>query len=139
MTAPDGWTETSGILQTSGSVVLAADGTGVITLDPDHANQRWEVTNVDVSTNQPGTATTIPVVTIALDTVTVATLASYNQRGSTWSGNQDQWAGGTIDVGPCNYLSICFAPVPGQPGAAAALAGVIAKARISGTKYTRRA
>lgn len=137
MQVPDSWTETPGILQTSGSVTLAADGTGVITFDPDNANQRWEVTNIDVSTNQAGTATTIPVVTIALDTVAVATLASYNQQGSTWSGNQDQWSGGTIDVGPCNFLSICFAPVPGASGTP--LAGVVAKARVRGTKYTRRA
>lgn len=136
MPAPDGWIEISAQLAKSGSVTLAADGTGVITLDPDNANQRWEVTNIDVSTNQAGTATTIPVVTIALDTVTVATLASYNQRGSSWSGNQDQWSGGVIDVGPCNYLSICFGPVPGTSGAA--LAGVVAKARITGTKFTRR-
>lgn len=136
MQVPQHWVETAAMLTKSGSVVLAADGTGVIILDPDNANQRWEVTNVDVSTNQPGTATTIPMVTIALDTVTLATLASYNQRGSSWSGNQDQWSGGTIDVGPCNYLSICFSPVTGASGAP--LAGVIAKARITGTKYTRR-
>lgn len=139
MPAPDGWVEVSGQLRKSGSVILGADGTGVVMFDPDNANQRWEVTNVDVSTNQAGTATTIPVVTIALDTVDVAVLASYNQQGSTWSGNQDQWAGGTIDVGSCNFLSICFSPVPGQPGAAAALAGVQATARIRGTKFTRRA
>lgn len=136
MQVPGNWVETVSMLRKSGSVVLAADGTGVITLDPENANQRWEVTNVIVSTNQPGTATTIPMVTIALDTVTVATLASYNQEGSTWSGNQDQWSGGTIDVGPCNYLSICFAPVPGASGTP--LAGVLAQARIRGTKYTRR-
>lgn len=124
------------MLTKSGSVVLDASGNGVIIFDPDNANQRWEVTNVDVSTNQPGTATTIPVVTIAVDTVTVETLASYNQRGSTWSGNQDQWSGGTIDVGSCNWLAVCFSPVPGASGAP--LAGVLAKARITGTKYTRR-
>lgn len=137
MPAPDGWVEISALLAKAGQVKLAADGTGVITFDPDNANQRWEVTNVDVSTDQPGTATTVPVVTISLDTVTVATLASYNQRGSTWSGNQDQWSGGVIDVGPCNFLSICFSPVPGTSGTP--LAGVLAKARITGTKYTRRA
>lgn len=135
--APDGWVEVSALLRKSGSVVLGSDGTGVISFDPDNANQRWEVTNVIVSTDQPGTATTIPVVTLALDTVDFATLASYNQQGSTWSGNQDQWAGGIIDVGPCNFFSIVFSPVPGTSGAP--LAGVIASARIRGTKYTRRA
>lgn len=136
MQPPDHWQETAGILTKAGQVTLDASGNGVIIFDPDNANQRWEVTNIDVSTNQNGTATTVPMVTIALDTVDLATLASQNQRGSTWSGNQDQWSGGTIDVGPCNFLSICFSPVPGASGAP--LAGVLAKARIVGTKYTRR-
>jgi hypothetical protein len=133
---PDSWVETAVDLRASGQVVLDSAGQGVITFDTDSANQRWEVTNVVVSTNQPATNTVIPVASIALNAPDANTVAAYNQRGSTWSANQDQWSGGTIDVSPCDYLSIVFTPPPGTAGAP--LAGVVASAVVTGTKYTRR-
>jgi hypothetical protein len=136
MPAPDGWVERSTPLRASGTTTLDATGNGVVIFDPDHANQRWEITSVVVSTNQSGTATTVPVVNLALNTDHVALMASYNARGATWSGNQDTWSGGTIDVGACDSFSVVFSPVPGKSGTA--LAGVIAKATVTGTKFTRR-
>lgn len=137
MPAPDGWVERSAPLRASGTVTLDATGNGVIIFDPDHANQRWEVTSVVVSTNQAGTATTVPVVNLATNTDSFALMASYNAKGASWSGNQDTWSGDTIDVGSCDSFSVVFSPVPGTSGAA--LSGVIAKATVTGTKYTRRA
>jgi hypothetical protein len=130
------WQETAYNLRTSGSVVLDSTGAGVIMFDTDSANTRWEVDNVVVSTNQAATATTIPVVNLALNTVTYAGLTDDNKRGATYSGNQDQWSGGIIDVGHCDYLSVVFSPPPGASGAP--LSGVLAKAVVTGTKYTRR-
>lgn len=135
MTTPS-ITETQGQLKKSGTVTLDANGNGTLTFDPDNARQRWEVTSVIVSTNQAANATVVPVATVALNTADIAVLSDGNNRGASWSGNQDSFAG-KIDVGPCDFLTVGFAPAPGQSGTP--LAGVIAKAVVTGTKYTRRA
>lgn len=130
--------EVEGLLKKSGSVKLDTNGNGVLTFDPDNANQRWEVTSVVNFTNQAATATVIPVATIAINSVTFATMSAGNQRGATWSGNQDVFRGLT-DVGPADFLTISFSPPPGATGAQiATLAGVIASAVVTGSKYTRR-
>ena len=128
--------ETTGILRKTGQVKLDANGNGVLTFDPDNARQRWEVTSVVVTTDQAATATTIPVVTLAINTTALSTMSAGNQHGATWSGNQDTFQG-NLPVGPCDYLSILFSPAPGASGTP--LAGVIAAAVVGGTKYTRRA
>jgi len=130
-------TEITGELKKTGQVTLDATGNGVLIFDPDHANQRWEVTSVVVTTNQPANATVIPVATTALNTVHMDTMSPGNQRGASWSGNQDVFVG-LLNVSACDFLSILFSPPPGQAGAAAALAGVVATAVVTGTKYTRR-
>lgn len=132
MTAP---VETPGILKKSGQVTLDANGMGTLTFDPDNGNQRWVISSVVVSTNQSATATTVPVATLALNTLSLGTMSAGNQRGATWSGNNDTFAG-AMDVGPGDYVSVLFSPPPGKSGAA--LAGVIASAVVTGTKYTRR-
>jgi hypothetical protein len=137
MQVPSTWVETPTGLSTQGSVTMDSTGQGTIYFTPNSANQRWEVTSVVVQTNQAATSTTIPVVNIALNTVSYQTMALNNQRGATWSGNQDTWTGGTIDVGPCDYLSVVFSPPQGASGAP--LVGVLAQAVLTGTKYTRRA
>jgi hypothetical protein len=129
-------TEVSGQLHASGSVTLNAAGNGVVSFTPDSARQRWEVTSVVVSTNQAANATVVPVATVALNTSDISVLSAGNNRGQSWSGNQDTFAGLT-DVGPCDNLTIGFSPAPGQSGPA--LAGVIASVVVTGTKYTRRA
>lgn len=128
-------TEITSALKKSGQVTLNAQGLGVLTFDPDHANQRWEVDFVVVSTNQSATATTVPVVTLAMNTVTFGTLSAGNQQGATWNGNQETFSG-RWDVGPCDFLSVLFSPPAGA--APDGLPGVIGSAVVTGTKYTRR-
>lgn len=105
-------TEAAGQLRASGTVILDESGNGVISLSPDNARQRWEVTSVVVSTNQAAAATVVPVATVALNTSDIATLSDGNNRGQSWSGNQDTFAGKT-DIGPCDNLSVGFSAPPG--------------------------
>lgn len=136
MPARDG--ELEGLLTRSGQITLNTSGQGVLTFDPDNANQRWEVESVVVATNQNATATVIPVATVAINTQTQGTLSAGLQRGSSWSGNQDTFHG-MIHVGPCDYLTILFSPPAGATAPQiATLSGVIASAVITGSKYTRR-
>lgn len=132
---PSHWTEVQSQLKKSGSVTLNSSGNGTLTFDPDSAHQRWVVTSVVVTDNQPATATVIPIATVALNSASITTMSPGNQRGTTWSGNQDTFTG-EMDVGPCDFLSIIFGPPPG--GSGASLSGVIATAVITGVKYTRR-
>lgn len=135
-TPPDHWTEQVGQLRKTGQVTLNSAGKGVLTFDPDNARQRWEVTQVVVTTNQASTATTVPVATIARNTVDLSTMSPGNQGSATWSGNQDTWTGEEL-IGPCDWLAVLFTPPPGQSGTP--LAGVICTAIVTGTKFTRRA
>lgn len=134
MPARDG--ELVGDLKKSGTVTLNASGQGVLNFSTDNSNQRWEVTAVMVSTNQPGTATTVPVATLALNTPVIGTASPGNQRGSSWSGNSDTFAQGILPVGPMDTLNVLWAPPNGVSGAP--LSGVLATAVVTGTKYTRR-
>lgn len=127
--------EVASQLRKSGAVTLNAAGNGVITFDPDNARQRWEVTAIVVTTNQAAAATVVPVATAALNTADITVLSPGNNRGQSWSGNQDTFSG-KVDVGPCDFLTVAFSPAPGQSGSA--IAGVICQAVITGTKYTRR-
>lgn len=127
--------EVSGELKKSQQVTLNANGDGVITFDPDHANQRWEVTSVVVKTNQSATAVVIPVATLAINAVTLVTMSPGNQRGASWSGINDVFAG-LLNIGPCDFLSVIFSAPPGQSGTP--LSGVIATAVVTGTKYSKR-
>lgn len=138
-TPPVHWTETASQLRRSGQVTLDANGLGTLTFDPDSANQRWVLDSVVVTTNQGATSTVIPTCTVGLNSTVLSQLSAGNNWGTTWSGNNDTF-GGPIDVGPCDFISLMFAPPPGStPAQLAALAGVIASANISGTKFTRRA
>lgn len=135
MSTPVGWVETAALLKKSGTVTLDANGQGVINFDPDSARQRWEVSGVVGTTDQSATATVVPFVTLALNTVTLGTMSPGNQRGTSWNGNQFSFSG-RMDVGPCDFMSVIFAPPTGTSGAS--LAGVHASVVITGTKYTRR-
>jgi hypothetical protein len=132
---PDHWTETQAQLKKSGSVTLNAQGKGAITFDPDSARQRWVVSMIQVKTNQAFNAGTVPTVDVALNSNDVTTMSDGNQRGSTWSGNQDTWTG-EIDVGSADFLSVIFGPPTGQAGTS--MAGVICTAIVTGVKYNRR-
>jgi hypothetical protein len=134
MTTP-ATSEIASQLKVSGSVTLNASGNGVITFSSDHANQRWVISRVVVATNQAATATTIPYATLGLNTTAMSTMSAGNNLGVTASGNQDVFSG-QLDIGPVDFLAVLFAPPPGQSGAP--LAGVIASAVLTGTKYSRR-
>lgn len=131
-----GITELEGQLRKSGSVTLDASGNGVVIFDPDNAWQRWVITEVVVSTNQSSTATLVPLVTLALNTVAQSTMSAGNARGQSWNGNQETFTG-QQPVGPCDFFSVIFSAPQGQSGTG--LAGVICSAVLTGSKYTRRA
>lgn len=127
--------EIESLLKASKQTTLDANGNGVLTFDPDNANQRWEVEYVVCSTNQSAAATVVPVVTLADRTVSLATMSPGAQRGASWNGNQVTFTG-SVPVGPCDYLSVIFAPPAGTSGAS--LSGVIVTAVVTGRKFTRR-
>ena len=127
--------ELRGLLKKSGQVTFDATGNGVLIFSPEHANQRWEVDSVVVSTNQAATATTVPFVELALNTVSASSKSEGNSQGTTWNGNSETFSG-RIDVGECDFLAVLFTPPPGTSGTP--LAGVIGSARLDGTKITRR-
>jgi hypothetical protein len=131
-------TEAEGQLHQAGQVKLDSSGNGVLTFDPSNARQRWVVKTVVVSTSQAATATVVPVATVCKNTAVVSQLSQGNNRGQSWSGNQDVFAG-EIDISPADYLSVLFSPPPGATGGQiAALSGVVCYATVAGTKYTRR-
>lgn len=135
---PANWVETASALRTSAQGTLNAAGIATLSFTPESANQRWVVSRIVVNTNQLAVATTYPYVTLALNTSDITQLSQGNQRGTSFSGNTDAYAG-AVDVGPCDFLSLLFFPPPGSsPAQIAALAGVMANAVLIGTKYTRR-
>ena len=137
-TPPPNWTETQSILKQSGQVILDSNGNGVLNFDPPNARTRWVVESVVVSTNQAATATTVPVATLAKNTVSFSTMSQGNNYGQTWSGNQDVF-NGDMDIGPCDFMAVLFTPPPGAtPTQITTLAGTIAYAQVSGVSYQRR-
>jgi hypothetical protein len=130
--------EIPGQLRYAAQVKLDATGNGVMTFDPASARERWEVTSVVVSTSQAANATVVPVATVGKNTLIASQLSQGNNRGSSWSGNQDVFSG-QIDISPADYLSVIFSPPPGATNTQiAALAGVICYATVTGTRYVRR-
>jgi hypothetical protein len=127
--------EIAGRLTKSGQVTLNSAGIGVLTFDPDNAHQRWEIEQVVVKTNQAATAANVPFVQLAVNTTDPTTMSDGNMRGRSWNGNSETFTG-TEHIGPADYFSVMFMPAAGASGAP--LAGVIASAVITGTKYTRR-
>ena len=132
---PDHWTETESQLKKNQSVTLNASGLGTIIFEPDNARQRWVISSVVVATNQSAAATVVPVATLAINTTSFATMSQGNQRGASWSGNQDTFAG-SLELGATDFLTVLFTPPPGTSGST--LSGVIASAIVTGSKFTRR-
>jgi len=135
-TPPAHWTEIATQLRKSAQVTLDGSGKGSVTFSTDHANQRWVVTTVTVGTNQDAAATLVPYCTGALNTTDITQMSPGNQFGTTWDGNNDTFTG-PFDLDPVSFYSVLWYPPPGQDGSS--LAGVIASAVVTGTKYTRRA
>lgn len=135
---PDSWTEVEHQLRQSGQVTLDSTGNGVLFFSPAGAHHRWVVRSVVVQTNQTANATTVPVAQLALNTTAISTMSQGNNKGASWSGNQDIFQG-EMDVGPCDFLTVLFTPPPGSSAAQiAVLAGVIGSAVISGQRFVRR-
>jgi hypothetical protein len=135
---PPAWTEVASQLRTSGNAKLNAAGTGAVSFSPDDANQRWVITSVVASTNQAVAAQVVPQCTLALNTTDISQLSQGNNRGTSWTGNNDTFTG-AVDVGPVDFVSLLFYPPPGSsPAQIAALSGVIAYVVVTGTKFTRR-
>lgn len=122
-------TETVSALKKSAQVTLDANGDGILTWDPDNASQRWVISAVTVSTNQASGSTPVPVAVIALNAADPAAVSAGNVRATTPNGNLDTLWGRSIEVGPCDFLSVAF--TGGVPGS-------MASAVITGTKHTRR-
>ena len=130
--------ETTGQLRSAGTTILNPAGQGTVYFSPGSANERWEVTYVGVSTNQPQATTITPIATLALNSNDTATMSQANARGSSWSGNQDAFTG-LVHVGACDFLSVLFYPPPGAtPAQITQLAGVVASVVLTGTRYTKR-
>lgn len=115
--------EVESILKKTGQVTLDSNGNGTIIFDPDSANQRWEIHNVVVSTNQSSTTTPYPTAEIFIGSPT----SPGNSKGATWTGNQDTFSG---DV-PMNAAEEMFVVFTGG------VVGSVAFARVTGFKYTR--
>lgn len=132
---PDHWTEIQGQLYKSGQVTLNSAGKGYISFDPENARQRWEVTQVVVTTSQSSTATLVPVATIGKNVTDLSTASPGLLGSATWSGNQDTWQGEML-IGSGDFLAVLFSPPAGQSGTP--LAGVVCTAVVTGVKFTRR-
>lgn len=130
--------EVSALLRTSGNATIGADGSAVIDFNTDNAWQRWEVEHVHVETNQSATATTVPYASVALNSPVFATMSRGNVKGTSFSGNSDEFQG-KVDVTSGDTFDVVFFPPPGStPAQIASLVGVICSCTITGTKYTRR-
>lgn len=77
------------ILGTSGSVVLDADGYGVVTLAPE-SFRTWTVTTINVTTSQGPTEVPVPQCSVYLGSIGGVTVAQ------TWMGNQSTATGNTV-------------------------------------------
>lgn len=104
------------------SVTLDGSGNGAVTFTVRHANQRWLIGFITVSTNQPSTQAPYPTATI-YEGPQQAGMAD----GATWTGNQDVFRGRFVmDV--CTDLTVAFT---------GGVAGSVATVVIEGTNELR--
>jgi hypothetical protein len=142
--------EIAGLLRLSGSAVMGA-GQAVISFDPPNARQRWEVTGAIISTDQPATATAVPVAAVVLNAADRVPVSQGGKRSHSWDGNMVTLPL-RVQAGPADSVAVVFT----DPGAASAESGVyldtytatypgtamdgtVCYATITGTRYTRRA
>lgn len=93
------------------SVTLDGSGNGSVQFSVRHANQRWLIGFVTVSTNQPNTQAPYPTATI-YEGPQQAGMAD----GATWTGNQDSFRGRFV-MDACTDLTVAF--TGGVPGSVA--------------------
>lgn len=110
------------ILDTSGSVVLNASGTGTVTLTP-QSFQTWTVNQINVRTTQTTTQTPVPQCTVYL-----GALGDGNIICQTWMGNRATASGNPVLVQPSQPLIVVW-----ENG----ISGTTATVSINGTMAMR--
>lgn len=104
------------------SVTLDGSGNGSVTFNVRHANQRWLIGFITVSTNQSPNVAPYPTATI-YEGPQQAGMAD----GATWTGNQDVFRGRFV-MDACTDLTVAFA---------GGIAGTVATVVIEGTNELR--
>ena len=104
------------------SVTLDGSGNGAVTFTVRHANQRWIIHYIGVSTSQAPTTAPYPTATV-YEGPQQAGMAD----GATWTGNQDTFTGRFV-MDACTDLTVAF-----TGGVAASVATVV----IEGTNELR--
>ena len=115
------WTEV-GEVRRRQSVTLDGSGAGSVTFDVRHANQRWLIGFITVSTNQAPTQSPYPTATV-YEGPQQAGMAD----GATWTGNQDVFRGRFV-MDACTDLTVAFS---------GGIAGTVATVVIEGTNELR--
>lgn len=98
-------------LDVQGSVVLNASGLGVVTLAPD-AFRTWNVTSINVRTDQGVTTTPVPQCTVYLGDRSPGQIVAQ-----TWMGNRASAGGSPLWVQPSQQLIVEW--TNGVPGSRA--------------------
>lgn len=98
------------ILDEQGSVVLDADGYGLITLQPE-SFRTWTVTTINVRTDQDVTEVPVPQCTVYLGAIGPGSIVAQ-----TWMGNRSTATGSTL-VQPSTQLLVEW--TNGVPGSTA--------------------
>lgn len=115
------WTEV-GEIRRRLSVTLDGSGNGAVTFNVRHANQRWRIEYVTVSTNQASTTAPYPTATIY-----EGPQQAGMSDGATWTGNQDTFRGRFV-MDACTDLTVAFT---------GGVAGSVATVVILGTNELR--
>lgn len=119
--AGDQWEEVGSIRRRL-SVTLDSSGNGSVTFIVRHANQRWIITYIGVSTNQSPSTAPYPTATV-YEGPQQAGMAD----GATWTGNQDTFTGRFVmDAG--TDLTVAFT---------GGIVGSVATVVIEGTNELR--
>jgi hypothetical protein len=84
------------------SVTLDGSGNGAVTFTVWHANQRWVIEYVGVSTNQAPTTAPYPTATVY-----EGPQQAGMSDGATWTGNQDTFRGRFV-MDACTDLTVAF-------------------------------
>lgn len=95
------WTEV-GEIRRRLSVTLDASGNGSVQFNVRHANQRWIIGYINVTTNQAPTTAPYPTATV-YEGPQQAGMAD----GATWTGNQDTFRGRFV-MDACTDLIVAF-------------------------------
>lgn len=102
----------AGAVHRSGTCTLDATGSGTIIFEVQHANQRWKIYSVVISTNQAQTTAPYPQATVYAGGIAQPGLS----QGASWLGNQVTLTG-EVMMDPGIDLTVGFSG--GVPGTVA--------------------